>query len=65
MRTHQWKLAAILVLVGCSTDAQAPEEPVGLSASAVPACVDIEAAGQTFAVNAFTFKSFNSGRSTA
>ena len=56
----QWKLAAALLLVGCGTDAQAPVEPAGLSASAVPACVDVEAAGQTFAINAFTFKSFNS-----
>lgn len=64
MRTHQWKYAVILVLVGCGTDAQAPVEPVDLSASAVPACLAVEAAGQTFAVNAFTFKSFNSVQAT-
>jgi hypothetical protein len=64
MSTHQWKFAAVLVLVGCGTDAQAPLEPAGPAASAVPACVDVEAAGQTFAINAFTFKSFNSIQAT-
>lgn len=62
--TRQWKSVAVLVLVGCGTDAQGPVEPVGLAALAVPACVDVAAAGQTFAVNAFTFKSFNSVQAT-
>lgn len=64
MNAHQWKLAAVLVLAGCSRDAQARLEPVDLSASAVPACVDVEATGQTFAINAFTFNSFNSVQAT-
>lgn len=62
--TRRWKFAAVLVMAGCGTDARAPVEPVGLSALAVPACVDVAAAGQTFAVNAFTFKSFNSVQAT-
>src|SRR5215208_2061878 len=68
MKAHCWLLGTAAGLsIGCNGDGAsllAPEPPATVTASAVPGCIDVAASGQTFAINAFTFKSFNSVQAT-
>src|SRR5215208_107292 len=64
MNARHWLLGMAAGLsIACNGDGApllAPEFPATVATSAVPGCTDVAASGQTFAINAFTFKSFNS-----